>query len=142
MKNRKLTDTMEDAASSTMDNARDTFASMNNSLMKAMDQNRMIAQNLMRAVQEESLRFMNQRLEHTSRAFERSRECEGFSQFLNLQHDWLMEFARDYAEFNKRFSDVWHEATEQSVERASDMVADASRASQKMESESNRVAAE
>ena len=142
MKNRKLTDTMGDAAATSMDNARDAFATVNNSFMKAIDQNRMIAQNLMRAMQEESLRFMNQRLEHTSRAFERSRECEGFSQFLNLQQDWLMDCARDYAEFNKRCSDVLHDATEQSVERASDMVADASRTAHKAESETTRAAAE
>jgi polysaccharide deacetylase 2 family uncharacterized protein YibQ len=139
MKNRKM-DTIEETAASMSDQARDAFTSVNNSMIKAMDQNRAIMQNLMKAMQEESLRFMNMRLEHTTRAFERGRECQGFSQFLALQQDWLMDAARDYAELNKRFSEVLHDVTEQTAEHASDYMADASRLSQK--AEADRVAAE
>ena len=142
MKDRKMTDKMEDAASSMTDHARDAFATVNSSLIKAIDQNRAITQNLLKAVQDESLRFMNMRLEHTSRAFEKSRECQGLSQFISLQHDWLMDVARDYAELNKRFGEVFHEMTEQSVEHASDMVADASRVQHKTQSAAERAAAE
>jgi len=142
MKNRKMTDTIEEAASTMTDHARDTFTTVNNSLMKALDQNRLITQNLMKAVQEESLRFMNTRLEHTSRAVEKSRECQGISQLIMLQHDWLMDIARDYAELNKRFGEVLHEMTEQTADHASDLVADASRVAQKAESANERVAAE
>ena len=142
MKNRKMTDTIEEAASTMTDHARDTFTTVNNSLMKALDQNRLITQNLMKAVQEESLRFMNTRLEHTSRAVEKSRECQGISQLIMLQHDWLMDIARDYAELNKRFGEVLHEMTEQTADHASDLVVDASRVAQKAESANERVAAE
>ncbi|HTW36092.1 MAG TPA: hypothetical protein VMD53_15845 [Rhizomicrobium sp.] len=137
-----MTDTIEEAASTMTDHARDTFTTVNNSLMKALDQNRLITQNLMKAVQEESLRFMNTRLEHTSRAVEKSRECQGISQLIMLQHDWLMDIARDYAELNKRFGEVLHEMTEQTADHASDLVADASRVAQKAESANERVAAE
>jgi hypothetical protein len=85
------------------------------------------------------LRFMNMRLEHTSRAFERSRECQGIQAFFTLQHDWLMDIARDYAELNKRFGEVFHEVTEQSTEHASDLMAEATR---KAEQATDRVAAE
>src|SRR5580698_10331137 len=142
MKNRKMTDTMGDAATTMTDHARETFASVNNSVMKALEQNRVITQNLMKGMQEESLRFMNTRLEHTSRAMEKSRECQGISQLMALQHDWLMDVARDYAELNKRFGEVLHEMTEQSAEHASDMVADASRMVQKNENAAERAAAE
>jgi polysaccharide deacetylase 2 family uncharacterized protein YibQ len=142
MKNRKMTDTIEETAASMSDQARDAFTSVNNSMIKAMDQNRVIMQNLMKAMQEESLRFMNTRLEHTSRALEKGRECQGFSQLISLQHDWLMDAARDYAELNKRFGEVLQEVTEQTAEHASDLVADASRLSQKAESAGDRVAAE
>jgi hypothetical protein len=140
MKNRnKMTESMEEAASNMTDQARDAFTTVNNSLMKAIDQNRSIAQNMMKAMQEESLRFMNARMEHTSRAIERSRECQGFSSFLMLQQDWLMDFARDYAELNKRFGEVFHEMTEQSAEHASEMIAESAR---RAEQASDRVAAE
>ena len=142
MKNRKMTDTMGDAATTMTDHARDTFVSVNNSMIKALEQNRVITQNLMKAMQEESLRFMNTRLEHASRTVEKSRECQGISQLIALQHDWLMDIARDYAELNKRFGEVLHEMTEQSAEHASDMVADASRMVQKNENAAERAAAE
>ena len=142
MKNRKMTDTIGEAASTMTDHARDTFTTVNNSLMKALDQNRVITQNLLKAMQEESLRFMNTRLEHTSRTVEKSRECQGISQMIQLQHDWLMDIARDYAELNKRFGEVLHEMTEQTADHAADMVADASRMAQKTESAAERVAAE
>jgi hypothetical protein len=140
--NRKMTDTIGEAASTMTDHARDTLATVNNSMMKALEQNRVITQNLFKAMQEESLRFMNTRLEHTSRTFEKSRECQGIPQLMTLQHDWLMDIARDYAELNKRFGEVLHEMTEQTAERASDMVADASRVAQKTEAAAERAAAE
>jgi hypothetical protein len=142
MKNRKMADTMEEAASNMTDQARDAFATVNSSLMKAIDQNRVITQNLLKAMQDESVRFMNKRLEHTTTTFEKSRECQGLSQLISLQHDWLMDIARDYAELNKRFGEVFHEMTEQSVEHASDMVAEASRAQKKAENGVERAAAE
>lgn len=140
--NRKMADTMEDAATTMTDHARDTFTTVNNSMLKALEQNRVITQNLFKAMQEESLRFMNTRLEHNSRAVEKSRECQGISQLITLQHDWLMDIARDYAELNKRFGEVLHEMTEQTAEHVSDMVADASRVTQKTEAAAERVAAE
>jgi hypothetical protein len=142
MKNRKMADTMEEAASNMTDHARDAFANVNNSLMKAIDHNRVITQNLMKAMQEESLRFMNTRLEHTTRAFEKSRECQGLSALIALQHDWLMDAARDYAELNKRFGEVFHDVTEQTADHASELVADASRMQHKAESAAERAAAE
>ncbi|HUO92198.1 MAG TPA: phasin family protein [Rhizomicrobium sp.] len=143
MKNRKMSDGIEEATASMTDQARDAFTTVNNSMMKAMDQNRAIVQNLMKAMQEESLRFMNTRLEHTSRAFEKGRECQGLSQFIALQQDWLMDAARDYAELNKRFSEVLQEVTEQTADHANEMIADASRAAQqRAESANDRVAAE
>jgi hypothetical protein len=142
MKNQKTNGAMEEAASKITDHARDTIMTVNNSLMKAFEQNRVITQNLFKAMQEESLRFMNTRLEHTIRAFEKSRECQGIPQLVTLQHDWLMDIARDYAELNKRFGEVLQEMTEQTADHASDLVADASRVAQKTEKAAERAAAE
>jgi len=126
-KSQKAADKVEDAASHAADHARGMLSNVNNSVIKAIDQNRAIALNLMRAMHEESLRFMNMRLEHATRAFERSRESQGLPALLSLQQDWFLDVARDYAELNKRFSDVLHDVTEQSVNGATDVVADAVR---------------
>jgi hypothetical protein len=79
------------------------------------------------------------RLEHTSRALERSRECQGLSSLLTLQHEWLMDVARDYIELNKRFSDVVQEIAVQPAANASEVMAEAAR---KAKATSERVAAE
>jgi hypothetical protein len=139
-RSQKAADKVENAAWSAADHAHDTLANVNTTVIKAIDQNRAIAQTLMRAMHEESLRFMNMRLEHTTRAFERSRECQGISAFLSLQQDWFLDVARDYAELNKRFSDVLHDVTEQSVNGATDVVAEAVR-NQKRETNGSRAAA-
>lgn len=142
MKHRnKMTDTMEETASSMTDGAHDALAAVSNSMIKAIDQNRVIAQNFLRAMQEESLRFMNARIEHTSQTFERSRECQGISAFIALQHDWLMEMAHDYAELNKRCGDLFSGITEQTVETASDIIAHHPPRPKKPEAVSERAAA-
>jgi hypothetical protein len=65
------------------------------------------------------------RLEHTSRTFERSRECQGISAIVTLQQDWLLGIARDYAELNKRFGEVLHEMTEHGANGVSEAIAEA-----------------
>jgi hypothetical protein len=140
MKNRKLND-MEETATHMTDHARDAFASMNSSFMKAIDKNRTITQNLFQAMQEESLRFMNQRLEHTSRCFERGRDVQGLPALMALQHEWFMDMAHDYAELNKRLGEALQEATEQSVEHVNEVVADAATRTQKAEAANDRAAA-
>ncbi len=140
MKNRKTAETVEDAASNLTENATNAFATVNTSLIKAIDQNRAIVQNWMRAMQEESLRFMNVRLEHASRAIERSRECEGISALIALQHDWLVDIARDYADLNKRFGDVLHELTDHGTNGVHDLTPGAALA-KKIESVSERAVA-
>jgi hypothetical protein len=102
--------------------AQEMLMGFNNSVMKAFDQNRSAAHHMLRAMQEESLRFVNMRFEHTSRALERSRDYQGFSGFITLQQDWLLDFARDYAEFNKRFGELLQEMADHRVENGHDMI--------------------
>jgi len=108
--------------------AGEVLAGVNNTFMKAIDQNRSIVQHLIRAMQEESLRFVNMRFEHTTRAIERSRECQGLSGLISLQQDWMMDAARDFAEFNKRFGEVLHDVAEHGVDNMHDLSAETVRA--------------
>jgi 2',3'-cyclic-nucleotide 2'-phosphodiesterase (5'-nucleotidase family) len=109
------------------DQAAEAISGVNSSLMKAFDQNRTIVQQLMRAMQEESLRFVSLRFEHTTRAIERSRDMQGLSGLITLQQDWLMDAARDFAEFNKRFGEVLHEVAEHGVDNMNEVAADTAR---------------
>jgi hypothetical protein len=105
-----------------------------------MDRNRAVAQTLMRAMHDESMRFVNTRMEHTARAIERGRDCQGLSALITLQQEWLLEVARDYAELNRRLGNVLQEATEHGAEHALDPAQDAAQAA-KRETATARAAA-
>jgi len=108
--------------------AQEMLMGFNSSVMKAFDQNRSAAQHLFRAMQEESLRFVNTRFEHTSRALEKSRDYQGFSGLITLQQDLFLDFARDYAEFNKRFGELLQEMADHNIENGIGMTAQAAHA--------------
>lgn len=113
---RKPGDISEESASRPNGHADETLTGLNSFLLKAIDRNRAIAQHLMHTMQEESLRFVNLRLERTSQALEKGRECQGVSDLITLQHNWLLDVARDYAELNKRFGEVLQEMAAHGVE--------------------------
>lgn len=105
---RRAIETSERAGMSTLA----AFDAFNGPIAKVMDQNRMMFEKMMHAMQEESLKFVNRRLEHTSRALESSRECQGVSGLVAVQQEFLMEMARDYADQTRRFADLVRELTE------------------------------
>lgn len=119
----------------------DAFDILGGPMARVMDQNRMIFQRMIHAMQEESLRFVNRRLEHTSHAIESSRECHGVSGLMAVQHEWILDFARDYAEQTKRFAELMRELAEDgtaTLSEASSSVMERGRA----EMEAHRRAAE
>jgi hypothetical protein len=73
---------------------------------RLMDQNWTIFQKLMHAMREESVDFVNRRLEQTSQAIENSRDCNRISDLLSVQQEWMLNFARDYVEQTKRFGEL------------------------------------
>jgi len=81
-------------------------------MARAMEQNRAIFQKMVQAVQEESLKFVNRRLEHTSQAIESSRDFQGLAGLMAVQQGWMLDFARDYADQTKRFADLMRELAE------------------------------
>src|SRR3974390_1912761 len=109
---------MEDLGKKTAETAErshESLMAVNSSFMKAFDQNRSVMQHLVRAMQEESMRFVNMRFEHTTRAIEPSRNLQGLSGLISLQQDLFMDAARDFAEFNKRFGEALHEVAEHGI---------------------------
>ena len=81
-------------------------------MARVMEHNRTMLQKMMHAVQEESLKFVNRRLEHTSHAIENSRDCQGVSDLLAIQQEWILDFARDYAGHTRRFAELMGELAE------------------------------
>jgi chromosome segregation ATPase len=98
----------------------DAFDMFGGPMTRLMDQNWSNFQRLMHAVQEESLNLVNRRLEHTSHAIESSRECEGLSGLLSVQQEWMVDFARDYAEHGKRFAEIMRGAAQDGASKVTD----------------------
>lgn len=98
----------------------DAFDLFNEPMAHLLDRNWAMFQKTLYAMQAESLRFMNRRLEHTTNVIEHSRDCEGISDFLAMQQDWMVEFARDYAEQTSRFAGLIRNFAESGASTLSD----------------------
>jgi hypothetical protein len=98
----------------------EAFDMFSGPMTQLMDQNWSMFQKIMHAVQEESLSLVNRRLEHTSHAIESSRECEGISGLISVQQEWMLDFARDYAEHSKRFAEIMRGAAEDGASRVTE----------------------
>ncbi|MBI3676060.1 MAG: hypothetical protein HY243_05530 [Proteobacteria bacterium] len=97
-----------------------TWNLLDSPLTKLMEHNRTLAEHTLKALQEESLRFVNLRLEHTNRAIQESRDCSGFTGLLAVQNDWFASFAHDYLEQSRRLTDLLREIAERSTSALSE----------------------
>ena len=87
-------------------NAFDAFDIFSGPMARLVDQNWTIFQKMMHAMREESLDFVNRRLEQTSHAIESSRGCDGITNLLAVQQEWMINCARDYVEQTQRFAEL------------------------------------
>lgn len=62
--------------------------------------------------QEESLNFVNQRLECNRQTIEKARNARGLDSFLTVQREWMIDSARDYLQQSVRFADRLMELAE------------------------------
>lgn len=104
----------------------DAFDMLNGPMARLMDRNWSMFQRTMQAMQAESLRFMNRRLEHTSHVLENRLEHDGISGVLAIQQEWMVEFARDYAEQSKRLAELMQALAESGVSSLPDVTPEVS----------------
>lgn len=120
----------------------ETFDVFSGPMARLMDQNWSMFQRMMQAMQTESLKFMNRRLEHTSHAIEGSRDCDGISGLLTIQQEWMVDFARDYAEQTKRVAELMRDLAEDGASSFSNATTEISeRGRNEAEDEHRRAAA-
>lgn len=111
-------------------------------MARLMDQNWSMFQKMMHAMREESLEFVNRRLEQTSHAIESSRDCEGISDLMSIQQEWMVNFARDYADQTKRFADLVRDFAENGTSNVSHATSEvAERGRSAVEEEAHHAAA-
>jgi hypothetical protein len=84
----------------------DTFSTLNGSFSKMIDWNRSFVEKTLRTTQEESLRFINRRLERNARTLENLRNSQGLSGLIAAEQDWFVCAARDYVEGTEKLSGI------------------------------------
>lgn len=84
----------------------ETFSTLNGSFAKMIERNRTIMEKTLRTTQEESLRFINRRLERNAKTLESLRDSQGLSGLFAAEQDWLVSAARDYVEGTEKFGGI------------------------------------
>lgn len=97
--------------------ARSAFDVFSGPMARIMDHNFSVFQKTVQTMQEESLRFFNRRLEHTSHIMENSRDFQGVSGLMHLQQEWMLDLARDCSEQATRFAQLMRDLAVDSTER-------------------------
>ena len=98
----------------------DTFSTFNGSFVRMLDWNRSMFEKTWRATHEESLRFINRRLEHNARALQNLRDVQGVSGLFAAEQDWLVDAARDYVESGEKLRGRLFELATSSVQEAAE----------------------
>ena len=80
----------------------DTFSTLNGSFVRMLDWNRSMVEKTWRATHEESLRFINRRLEHNARTLQTLRDSQGVPGLFAADQSWLVDAARDYVETGEK----------------------------------------
>ena len=63
-------------------------------------------ENVAHTFQEESLHFVDQRLQHNRDAIEHCRECKDYSDVLAIQQQWFADLTRDYYDETLRIGEA------------------------------------
>ena len=90
------------------------------SFVAAMEHNTAMIEKMMHAMQEEALRFVNQRLECTGRALEGLRNCEGLTGMMAVHNEYIVGMARDYLDGSRRIGEVMRDFAISGVRDAQD----------------------
>lgn len=100
--------------------AKSAFDIFSGPMSHMMDRNLSAFQKMFQVMQEESLRFFNRRVEHTSHVIENNRDFQGIAGLMHLQQEWMLDFARDCSEQATRFAQLMRDVAVDSTERFAD----------------------
>lgn len=82
------------------------FVKLNGALDEAANRSRAALETALKALQEESLDFMNRRMERNTQAIEESRNCKSLMDLVAAQQKWAADLAKDYFDESVRVSGV------------------------------------
>ena len=80
------------------------IAQLNQALIQTAESQRTLLQEMTQFAKDESLRFVNLRLERNGRAMEQLQSCSGLPGLFGVQQEWLRDLLSDYAGHNMRMA--------------------------------------
>jgi len=98
--------------------------SLRESLAQTAESQRALAQDMAGFAKDESLRFVNLRLERNGAALDKLQHCHGIPGLIGVQQEWLRDFLQDYAAQSMRMMGAWRGLTKNVLESAAENAAD------------------
>jgi ElaB/YqjD/DUF883 family membrane-anchored ribosome-binding protein len=94
------------------------------SLAQTAESHRVLVQEMTGFAKDESLRFVNLRLERNGAALDKLQHCHGIPGLIGVQQEWLRDFLQDYTSQSMRMMGAWRGLTKNVIESAAENAAD------------------
>ena len=124
------------------------FSQLGESVAQSAESQRALVQDMTHFAKDESLRFMNLRLERNGNALDKLQNCQGLPGLLGVQQEWLRDFVQDYMSQNMRLAGAFRgmaqnvvaSAAQTASQTVDQMQQDASDVAQQAGEQMNQVA--
>lgn len=103
---------------------REAISGLSQSFERTFDQNRMLWSEMARFTKDESLRFVQQQLDHANHAFARFEDRRDFPALIGAQQEWLKDVVQDCATQSLRYAEMFRALTGRVRENAEQVASD------------------
>ena len=115
----------------------EAVSQLSESVAQTAESQRALFQDITHFAKEESLRFMNLRLERNGAALDKLQNCRGLPGLLGVQQEWLRDLVQDYMSQNMRLAGAFRGVAQNVVASAAET---ASQTVDRMQQEAGEMA--
>jgi len=101
-----------------------TVSQLGQSLAQSAESGRALVEGMSVFAKDESLRFVNLRLERNGAALDKLQNCHGIPGLIGVQQEWLRDFLQDYSSQSMRLMGTLRGLTKNVIESAAENAAD------------------
>ena len=101
-----------------------TVSQLGQSLAQSAESGRALVEGISVFAKDESLRFMNLRLERNGAVLDRLQTCAGLPGLMGVQQEWLRDLLQDYSSQSMRWMGAMRGLTRNVMEKATENAAD------------------
>ena len=102
----------------------DPVSQLGETMAQTAESHRVLAQEMTAFAKDESLRFMNLRLERNGQALDKLQHCHGIPGLIGVQQEWLRDLLQDYTSQSMRLMGTMRGLTKNVMESAAENAAD------------------